>query len=217
MLPAGNRHVVITRVRRVAAVVRFRPTDLNFAGSRPKLAASPEPDLSAALTGGLEEFTSPASINEFLSRLLLLLSQNRISPRRAAVLAFITSQILRTIAVMEAAAARNEKNRPVNIIWDLPCPPREQIPDPLPSLSPQPSGPGASGAGAVSPQRHVRNEILAGRGFNRDRKHAVAVRLQPLAIQAARQRSSLGHIAGHSAGGGRPDTVGQLHRAYYSP
>ena len=37
-----------------------------------KLAVCPEPDLSAALTGGLEEFSSPATINEFLSRLLVL-------------------------------------------------------------------------------------------------------------------------------------------------
>jgi hypothetical protein len=89
--------------------------------------AQSEPDLSATLTGGLETFNSPAAINHFLSRLLLLLSQNRISPRRAAVLAYITNQILRTIAVMgqQPAAAANPQNRPLKIIWDLPGPPHE--------------------------------------------------------------------------------------------
>jgi hypothetical protein len=60
--------------------------------------ADAETDLSAALTGGLQQFTSPGAVNDFLSRLLLLLAENRISPRRAAVLAYITNQILRTIA-----------------------------------------------------------------------------------------------------------------------
>lgn len=94
--------------------------------------AQPEPDLSAALTGGLEEFTSPGAINEFLSRLLLLLSENRISSRRAAVLAYITNQILRTIAVMEAAA-QSQKKLPRKFIWDIPGPPHEpKQPEPVP-------------------------------------------------------------------------------------
>jgi hypothetical protein len=56
---------------------------------------------TASLTAGLTEFTSAWSVNQFLSRLLLLLSQNRISPRRAAVLSYVASQILRTIAAMD--------------------------------------------------------------------------------------------------------------------
>ncbi len=108
-----------------------------------KLAASPEPDLSADLTGGLEEFSSPATINEFLSRLLLLLSENRISPRRAAVLAYITNQILRTVTVMEAAAAQTRKSAPTRVIWDLPCPPHEPREPEEPSPVPQPTGAGA--------------------------------------------------------------------------
>jgi hypothetical protein len=59
------------------------------------------PDNTANLTAGLTEFTSAQPVNEFLSRLLLLLGQNRISPRRASVLAYIANQILRTIAAME--------------------------------------------------------------------------------------------------------------------
>jgi hypothetical protein len=63
-------------------------------------------DSSANLTAGLTEFTSAEPVNEFLSRLLLLLGQNRISPRRAAVLAYIATQILRTIAAMDSEDER---------------------------------------------------------------------------------------------------------------
>jgi len=89
-------------------------------------------DLAVTLTTGLGELTSAASINDFLSRLLLLLAQNRISPRRAAVLAYITNQILRTVCAMEKAAEINHpKNAPVQIIWDIPGPARAQR-DPTP-------------------------------------------------------------------------------------
>jgi hypothetical protein len=83
-------------------------------------------DLAAALTAGGAEFKSAASINDFLSRLLLLLAEDRISSRRAAVLAYITNQLLRTISAMEEqAAVSNPRNRPVKIIWDLPHPAHE--------------------------------------------------------------------------------------------
>jgi len=84
-------------------------------------------DLTATLTDGLGAFKSPATINDFLSRLLLLLAQDRISPRRAAVLAYITNQLLRTLSAMEqAAAAKNPKDAPVRVIWDLPAPAHEK-------------------------------------------------------------------------------------------
>jgi hypothetical protein len=74
----------------------------------PQNQADPDdsPDSSASLTAGLAEFTSAEPVNEFLSRLLLLLGQNRISPRRAAVLAYIANQILRTIAAMDSEDER---------------------------------------------------------------------------------------------------------------
>ena len=88
-------------------------------------------NLAATLTTGLGEFTSAAPINDFLSRLLLLLAQNRISPRRAAVLAYITNQLLRTLSAMEQeAAAKNPKDAPVKVIWDLPAPAHEKRDDP---------------------------------------------------------------------------------------
>ena len=83
-------------------------------------ADSVEDDLTATLTSGLEKFNSPAAVNDFLSRLLLLLSQDRISPRRAAVLAYITNQILRSVYAMEAEAERNKE--PANIEYVIECP-----------------------------------------------------------------------------------------------
>jgi hypothetical protein len=55
-------------------------------------------ELAATLTGGLDEFTSAEPINQFLSRLLFLLAQDRISPRRGAVLAYIANLLLRSIS-----------------------------------------------------------------------------------------------------------------------
>jgi hypothetical protein len=78
-------------------------------------------DLSATLTAGLDQFKSPAAINDFLSRLLLLLAQDRISPRRAAVLAYITNQLLRTVTAMD--------QQTVEAIWGIPRANRDAAPD----------------------------------------------------------------------------------------
>ncbi|MBZ5702842.1 MAG: hypothetical protein LAN84_13465 [Acidobacteriia bacterium] len=89
-------------------------------------------NLAAALAGELTEFKSAVQINDFLSRLLLLLAQNRISPRRAAVLAYITNQLLRTLSAID-----RENNPPFgpdgesaicpSIEIDLPRPNREHL------------------------------------------------------------------------------------------
>ena len=102
-------------------------------------------DLSATLTAGLGEFKSPAAINDFLSRLLLLLSQDRISARRAAVLAYITNQLLRTVTAMDAAAPHDPKTPRVNIIWDLPRPAHENV-----GLPAQPAPPHAQTSTAAA-------------------------------------------------------------------
>jgi hypothetical protein len=96
-------------------------------------------DLAATLTAGLDQFTSAEPINRFLSRLLLLLAQDRISPRRAAVMAYTANLLLRSVSAMgqEAAAAQNPPKRQVQVIWNLPCPPRERegMPEPSPAMS----------------------------------------------------------------------------------
>src|SRR5262249_241817 len=68
-----------------------------------------DPGLEAELTSGLEKFDSPAAINDLLARLIRLLAQDRISPRRAAVLAYISNQILRSVHAMEEDVDKNQK------------------------------------------------------------------------------------------------------------
>ncbi len=75
-------------------------------------------EIASTLTANLDDFTSAAQINDFLSRLLLLLAQDKISTRRAAVLAYITSQLLRTLP----AIAKEENAQPTTIIVDMPGP-----------------------------------------------------------------------------------------------
>jgi hypothetical protein len=75
-------------------------------------------ETAAILTADLDDFTDPAQINTFLSRLLLLLAQEKISARRAAVLTYISSQLLHTQRAIE--------KQPPEIIFDLPRPQRHQ-------------------------------------------------------------------------------------------
>jgi hypothetical protein len=83
----------------------------------------PEPaEIASTLTANLDDFTSAAQINDFLSRLLLLIAQGKISTRRAAVLAYITNQLLRT----HPAIAKEENAEPTQIIFDMPGPNRDE-------------------------------------------------------------------------------------------
>jgi hypothetical protein len=66
-------------------------------------------EFSAALTANLAELKSPEALNDFLSRLLLLLAQHKISPRRAAVLGYLTSQLLRTIYAIDQKAQQAQR------------------------------------------------------------------------------------------------------------
>jgi hypothetical protein len=79
-------------------------------------------EIASTLTANLDDFTSAAQINDFLSRLLLLLAQDKISTRRAAVLAYITNQLLRTLP----AIAKEENAEPTQIIFDMPGPDRDR-------------------------------------------------------------------------------------------
>jgi hypothetical protein len=79
-------------------------------------------EIASTLTGNLDDFTSAAQINDFLSRLLLLLAQDKISTRRAAVLAYITNQLLRTLP----AIAKEENSEATQIIFDMPGPDRDR-------------------------------------------------------------------------------------------
>jgi len=83
-------------------------------------------DTAASLTADLKEFRSAIPINDFLARLLLLLAENKISPRRAAVLAYITNQLLRTLpAIDRELNPKEDPNEPAQIIFDAPRPERD--------------------------------------------------------------------------------------------
>jgi len=68
-----------------------------------------------------EKFSSPAGIHASLSELFTLLAENRVAPRRAAVLAYISSLMLRTLPAIqrEADDERTAKNGPPTIVWNL--------------------------------------------------------------------------------------------------
>jgi hypothetical protein len=95
----------------------------------------PEPDeVASTLTANLDDFPPAAQINNFPSRLLLLLTQDKISTSRAAVLAYITNQ-LRRAAVLAyitnqllctlLAIAKEENREGTTIIFDMPGPDRD--------------------------------------------------------------------------------------------
>jgi hypothetical protein len=75
-----------------------------------------ESDLSAFLTAGLTEFKSAILINDFLSRLLHLEAEDRVHPRRAAVMANTCNLLLRTLPAIE------EELHPEDEITQIPPP-----------------------------------------------------------------------------------------------
>ncbi len=79
-------------------------------------------DLASALTGKSEEFQTAAGINRSLAELYVLLAQNRIAPRRAAVLAYISNLLLRTLPAIEKE--NDPDSGDVTIVWDVPRPDR---------------------------------------------------------------------------------------------
>jgi hypothetical protein len=88
------------------------------------------PETARALTANLTEFRSAIPINDFLARLLLLLAENKISARRAAVLAYITNQLLRTLpAIDRELNPREDPNEPPEIICDMRFRGREPDPE----------------------------------------------------------------------------------------
>ena len=108
-----------------------------FCPKHTQVAVPPQPDpaeIASTLTVNLDDFTSAAQINDFLARLLLLLAQDKISTRRAAVLAYITNQLLRTLP----AIAKEENREDTTIIFDMPGPERDR-PTPGQTQPPEPT------------------------------------------------------------------------------
>jgi hypothetical protein len=92
----------------------------------------PDADLRSALAGELQDFKSASEINDFLSRLLLLLSEDRVTPRRGAVLAYVCNLLLRTLPAMDRELDADSEDAPLKVDWSgIPRPDR----DPLPKYS----------------------------------------------------------------------------------
>ena len=82
-------------------------------------------DLSADLLPELSEFSAGIDIRQFLARLLTLVTQGRISPRRASVLAYITNQLLHShrAITLESTSAKKD----TQIIFDIPHPLHDRL------------------------------------------------------------------------------------------
>jgi hypothetical protein len=80
--------------------------------------------LSSELVAGLTEFKSAIPINDFLSRLLLFQAQDRIPPRRAAVMAYTCNLLLRTLPAIQHECNPKEDDTQ-RIIIDMPRPDRD--------------------------------------------------------------------------------------------
>lgn len=77
-------------------------------------------DLSQDLLPGVTAFSSSDDLRNFLTRLLFLMTEGRVSPRRASVMAYVTTQLLHTHVVAE-----KEADQPEPFIFDLPRPKRD--------------------------------------------------------------------------------------------
>ena len=78
-------------------------------------------DLSKDLLRGPLEFSSADDLREYLTRLLILMTKGGVSPRRGAVLAYITNQLLHSHVAAEKESADEEPQ----FIFDLPRPQRD--------------------------------------------------------------------------------------------
>jgi len=116
------------RLRALRSGLCFRHAALQVQPAQPV-----DVDLSADFLIQLDDLQSADQINQFLAKLLILVVQNRISPRRAAVLTYITNQLLHSLVAIK----REIDSQPIQRDWDLPAPKRDK-PD---ETAPQPEQP----------------------------------------------------------------------------
>jgi hypothetical protein len=111
---------------------RTRGADIAFCASHDPNRLDNDQGVSANLAPLLavapETFHTAEGINRSLSNLFTLLAEGRVSPRRAAVLAYVGSLLLRTLPAiqLEHESRAPKKNGPVRIVWDLLTPPEER-------------------------------------------------------------------------------------------
>ena len=93
---------------------------LCFDHARAEQQAKNDFTLLAPLVRKCEDFQSAEALNETLGNLHNLLAEGRISPRRAAVIAYVDSLILRTLPAMA------KEDGHTSIILDMPGPDRDR-------------------------------------------------------------------------------------------
>jgi hypothetical protein len=101
------------RLRALRAGLCFRHAALQVQPAQPV-----DVDLSADFLVQLDDLQSADQINQFLAKLLILVVQNRISPRRAAVLTYITNQLLHSLVAIK----RQLDSEAVLNLDGFPCP-----------------------------------------------------------------------------------------------
>jgi hypothetical protein len=100
----------------------------------------------AGLPPELSQFTSIEDVTRFLASLLTMLAENRISARRAAVLAYIANSLLHALKSAQAASVNSmEDEEAPEIDWTgFPRPIRDSRSDATPAAAPQSNGRKAS-------------------------------------------------------------------------
>lgn len=101
-------------------------------------------DLAVSLIGDNQEFRSAVAINHSLGELYKLQARNKITPRRAAVMAYTANLLLRTLPAIEKEL--HPEDEPFRVDFgDLPRPERDWAePEPkffsgIPGLAPMPA------------------------------------------------------------------------------
>jgi len=106
-----------------------------------KLLSAESDDLTPEFTDLEESLQTVEGIHTSLSELYILLAQDRISPRRAAVLAYVSSLLLRSLANIEKTAAKSKPRERIIYNWApredhahpktaAPAPPNATVPNP---------------------------------------------------------------------------------------
>jgi len=121
------------RLRALRSGLCFRHAALQTQPAQPV-----DVDLSADFLIQLDDLQSADQINQFLAKLLILVVQNRISPRRAAVLTYITNQLLHSLVAIK----REIDSQPVEWDWsDSPRPSRDKPEETASQQEPAPCKP----------------------------------------------------------------------------
>src|SRR5579859_1402235 len=132
--PSANSHAINDSARcqhRTASGKRCRlrivdaRSGLCFRHSSQKSGLLHARDLRATLAGDVTQFECAYDVNKFLSNLLILLSEDRVAPRRAAVMAYTCNLLLRTLSFTDQSDSEEPR---VIVDIDLPRTERSAIP-----------------------------------------------------------------------------------------